>query len=47
MGSTPQIVRANMDGSSMQSIISGTNVQAPTALAIDPASECHLSPSER
>lgn len=34
---TPKIVRANMDGSQVMTIISGTDVVTPTALAIDTA----------
>jgi hypothetical protein len=40
---TPQIVRANMDGSQVTTIISGTDVVTPTALAIDAASKRQIA----
>ncbi len=39
MGSPAQIVRANLDGSQQVTIITGTNVALPSALAVDSTSK--------
>jgi hypothetical protein len=39
VGATPRIVRANMDGSGVTTIISGANINAPSALAVDTTSK--------